>query len=145
MRRNISDSDLFESIFSAFWRPYQIDTANISANIKEQQRELSAFASRSWHTERNGKGCTLSISLPGVAKEDIAIQVLPEEGGTGKLSVEVSDRKDRNMLAVSKFSETWKLPRHAGKISASVKDGVLVITIPVERPEKLNSIAIPVA
>jgi len=102
---------------------------------------------------KNGKIITLSVDLPGFGENNIKVRV-KESGGRDVLSIEAEKQsisKTKTTVAGSKnlhssshasnssFSYQTTLPNGTNKkeISASYKDGVLDVTIPVQEEKKV--------
>jgi len=86
-------------------------------------------------TEEEGS-YTLVAELPGVAKDDVDIQV---HGGVLTLSGERRDERDEEddgarirERSFGRFERAFRLPEHvdADGIEASLSDGVLTVTVP---------------
>ncbi len=90
----------------------------------------------------------IELQVPGLVKEDISILT---EGGTITISAEVKKEvKEEKNSFVSRefssksFSRSWKMPSEIDpdKIEASLKNGVLTVSIPATEAKKKKKISI---
>jgi len=83
------------------------------------------------YVEEDSKVYKLSMDLPGISKEDLAV-----EFNQGVLTV-----KGENKTKNRKYSKTFKIPNtvDSESIEADLKDGILTLTLPksVEKQTKL--------
>lgn len=120
--------DPWETDWTDWYRPRYPET-DTNKGYSEQMKKLAAFANRSW-TETIANGTwTLTVSLPGVVKEDVSVSLAGR-----KVAISVCD-KDRGKLSVRSFEETWTMPKGCNSASAKLTDGVLTIsaTIPEDK------------
>ncbi len=132
MIRDPWDTDWTEWYRPRYPEPYQ------KKDHAEQMKKLAAFAERSW-TETIADGTwTLSVSLPGVAKEDVSVSL-----AGSKVSVSVCD-KDREKLCLRSFSETWTMPKGCNLYEAKLNNGILTISASIieEKEPKVTSILV---
>jgi HSP20 family protein len=88
----------------------------------------------------------LSVHLPGIAKEDIKIEVdgnLLSISGERKFSKEENEKTWRKVESYfGAFQRSFNLPDHVDKeaIKATTKDGILNIYIPKKNPDKKTNL-----
>lgn len=85
--------------------------------------------------------------LPGLKMDDLEVQVLDDEltiKGERKSEAADASKLHRRERAVGRFSRVLRLPVEvdAGKIEATLRDGMLTITMPKVEPVKPRKIAI---
>ncbi|KDP44664.1 hypothetical protein JCGZ_19700 [Jatropha curcas] len=86
------------------------------------------------------------MDLPGITKEDVKLEV--EEGSVLRVSAErkeEAEEKDekwhcKERMAGGGFYRQFRLPEHVkvDEIKASMRDGVLVITVPKDDHKKMK-------
>ncbi|KAJ7051166.1 small heat shock protein [Mycena amicta] len=96
------------------------------------------------HENTDSNIITATFELPGVKKEDVHIETLPEQGRL-RVSAEskISEEHEKDGYAIrerrfGKFSRTLQLPRgiKEADIKASMDNGVLTVTFPKTTPEQ---------
>jgi HSP20 family protein len=98
--------------------------------------------------EQTDEATVLKLDLPGIAREDIAIEV--HDGSmtiSGERNEEHTEEHEGYVLrerASGGFARSFTLPPHAKveEISATVEDGVLKVTIPRLAEEAPRSISV---
>ena len=115
--------DSFPSFFNSLWRSDFFSTGNDmpAVNVKENKR-----------------GFKLEVSSPGFEKEDFEINVdhniitISAKKDETYESKDSDDRLIRQEFSSSSFSRSFTLPENINteKISATQKNGVLIITLP---------------
>jgi HSP20 family protein len=106
----------------------------------------ATFMPRNFHglsnISENDNEYTIEVSAPGFKKEDIKIEL---ENDVLKISSEIENKKEeknegysRKEFYKSSFSRHFTIPNAVKKdgISASMKDGILMVTIPKNKTEK---------
>ncbi len=90
------------------------------------------------------KDFKIEVAAPGLKKEDFKVHV---EKNLLEISAEKEDKKEiseskylRKEFSYSQFKRTFSLPNYvdADKITASQKDGVLIVEIPKKDEAKVN-------
>jgi HSP20 family protein len=110
---------------------------------KQDDGAVKSFKPRmDLHEDKEKNVVTANFEFPGVAKEDIQIDV---QGGKLTVSAETkqSSEHDDNGYAVrerhfGKFSRTLQLPQGVldDQIKASMDNGILTVTFPKSTPEQ---------
>ncbi len=104
--------------------------------------KLSEWLSPASEASSNERAYRISIELPGVAEEDIHLSATDE---TLTVSGEkIESREDQGETwyfserQYGSFRRTFRLPTDAqgSNAEASIKDGVLVVTVPRQPPEE---------
>lgn len=128
------------SLFDPLYDPLR----NIGHRVADWLKPASAASG-------NDDGYSISMELPGVSEDDIELSV---KNGTliirGEKKTETEKKGDTWYFSERQygaFSRTFQLPEDAdsGKASASMKDGVLKITVPrvaKEQNDKTQRISI---
>ena len=95
--------------------------------------------------EKDGK-IFLKMELPGYEKEDVKVSVK-----NGLLTISAEDKKEENKdwfrkSSITSFMKSWGLPVDAKveEISAELKSGILVVTIPLGKEKAKDEFSIPV-
>ena len=113
-------------------------------------RDLSCGSWPKVDIEENDTGYTIRADLPGMSKKDVAITV---ENGTLKIEGEKKEehkvKEDRYYhleRGYGKFSRSFALPEeiHSGRITASMKNGVLELDLPRSEKAKPKSIDVKI-
>jgi HSP20 family protein len=112
--------------------------------------EASYAAPAAWPAVRvsdAGETLVLRADVPGVADKDFDISVTPEAltlSGQRQTTAPEGYSVQRQERASAKFSRSWSLPYKvdADKTSATLKDGVLTITLAKAAEEKPRHIAV---
>nr|GAT55334.1 predicted protein [Mycena chlorophos] len=130
---------VFDDAFRSGFAQNQLTRANSSENA------VQAFRPRmDLHENAEANTVTATFELPGVKKEDVQIETLPEQGRL-RISAEtkISEEHEKDGYAVrerryGKFSRTLQLPRGVKEeeIKASMENGVLTVTFPKTTPEQ---------
>jgi HSP20 family protein len=96
----------------------------------------------------NDDSYVVSLELPGVAKEDVSVE-LHDDLLTirGEKKSEREEKKERRRWVERRygsFSRSFTLPRNAAgdRVNASFKDGVLTLTIPKSEESKPKTVKI---
>lgn len=126
----------FERELEKFWQPFW----GISATSAQQSwRPHVDIRERDEHW-------LLSIDVPGVARENLKVDVVEDQlVVSGERHVE-KDEKSYSERSYGKFERRFNLPEgtEASKIEASYDHGVLNLVVPKVQPAKPTSIAIDV-
>jgi len=114
---------------------------------KEEKDNLRGFAP-SVNTRESDTGYHIEADLPGVAKEDVHVDI------NGDTLIISGERKTKNEIKeddyyrmesfYGKFQRSFTLPENADKdnIKAKVENGVLEIDVPKTQPKESKKIAI---
>jgi len=80
--------------------------------------------------DKNDKNYELQMSLPGLTKDDLGIEV---KDGLVTISHNKEEKSD-NGYFVSNFTKTYTLPNDVNedKISGEMKNGILVLKLPID-------------
>ncbi|GAQ88148.1 heat shock protein [Klebsormidium nitens] len=106
---------------------------------REGARRPSAFTRAPVDVHENETAYVFEADLPGLTKGDVKVQ-LEDDGKTLNISGERQHDQKKNYhrqeRGRGKFQRRFRLPENAKgeKISAAVKDGVLTVTVPKEKP-----------
>jgi HSP20 family protein len=89
----------------------------------------------------------LAAEIPGVAKDDLNVKIQGnylEISGERKITIPEGYKVHRSERGSAKFSRSLTLPADvdSGKVSASLKDGILVLTLPKSEAAKPRQISI---
>lgn len=95
----------------------------------------------------NGDKFEVRAELPGISKDDISIKI---QGNyleiTGKREIEMPEgfRSHRTERSATTFSRSFTLPDEvdAGKVDATLKDGILYLTLPKSEAAKPRQITV---
>jgi len=100
----------------------------------------SSFLRSDYYVYEDEDGtCKVEIQVPGATKDDVTIDI-----ANRTLSVSVKPSKGKIKSEVSKL---FDIPRKydVEAISASVSDGILTVSLPLEKSEKPKRIAVAAA
>ena len=92
--------------------------------------------------ESTDKECTLYVPLPGLTKDDVSVKI---EGSSLVVTAETK-QEDANRAYASNYKHSWNLHSHhdAENISSEMKDGMLIVTVPLKKAAKPKARDIPV-
>jgi HSP20 family protein len=135
------------------WTPFQ--------QMERMQRDLDrlfgmstvpATRSAGWlppaDVEQTDRATVLKLDLPGMAREDISIEVHDSSMTiSGEREEEHTDEHEGYVVrerASGGFARSFTLPQHAkvDEITATMEDGVLKVTIPRPAEEAPHSISV---
>lgn len=79
-----------------------------------------------YHSEKTDDGYKLEMAVPGLTKEDLKIKIIK-----GRLNV----KSEKENHWISSFDKTFTLPEDSDLklIKASVENGILLVTIPLNK------------
>ena len=88
----------------------------------------------------NDNGYRVDIAIPGLSKEDIAIDITDDNmtvSYEAKENDAAVDNLGNSFASYRSFSRSWSLPQNtnAKNISAEYNQGILSITVPKVKPE----------
>ncbi|KAF7310370.1 SHSP domain-containing protein [Mycena chlorophos] len=130
---------VFDDAFRSGFAQNQLTRANSNENAVQTFRPRMDL-----HENAEANTVTATFELPGVKKEDVQIETLPEQGRL-RISAEtkISGEHEKDGYAVrerryGKFFRTLQLPRGVKEeeIKASMENGVLTVTFPKTTPEQ---------
>lgn len=99
-----------------------------------------------WHAEKTEAGVSIEVTLPGVSKSDLSLEV---EGRDLRLTAKRSSvEAERRLLRGRPAPEAYALKLSLGEsldgdsLTASLKDGILTIGVPVASEARPRTISI---
>ena len=120
-------------------------TTEPTVHTDTQERTLTT-ASPAWKADKDDEGVKLEISLPGVAKEDLDLAV---QGHNLRLSARRRNGETKASLLVGhEAPDAYALKLRLGEtldgegMTASLKDGLLKVAIPLAKEARSRSITI---
>ncbi len=125
------------------YRPFG-KKGNLNTFFNELSREFleetaKATSKPKVNIKENPDGFELQLALPGFTKKDISLKV---EKGIITISSEIESKEDvkftRREFALGAFKRSFKLPKTVDteKISASMKAGILTVSLPKKEEAK---------
>ena len=120
---------------SGFWPSIYDPFRQIGERVAEWLAPASEAAG-------NGSAYRIAVELPGVAEKDIHLSV--KDGVVSLTGEKRTEREEKGETwffserQYGSFSRSFRLPpdAQADKVDATIKDGVLTITIPKVKPKK---------
>lgn len=122
-----TSNNWFDRVFESFWQGWPREDAY--NYIQCERTHPPTVYTPSW--QRTDKSFEYSVNMPGCAKEDISVELEDD------YIVIKGERKHQNAASLT-YSHEVSLPFGATEadITASYKDGVLTVSIPVQpKPE----------